>query len=107
MNERLHQFAREVAGSSPAKALICRTSSVESERPRNSKTAQQHDDQRYVAIHKEFTRDHVVVSTFAFQSWEGDTLEECQQWCDKANANGCNYKPYPFEVWSEMSKSHD
>jgi hypothetical protein len=48
----------------------------------------------YAAVGKDFDKNHKVVSTIVT---EFDTIDKCQEWCDKANRNGrgaFNYKPY-------------
>ena len=52
----------------------------------------------YVAVHKELTRDHQVITTIG--EFDGDeSLDHVVAWCKKANANGFNYKPYPKTVY--------
>ena len=49
----------------------------------------------YVAVHKEFDRNHEVISTIVFPYGEqSEGYEKCLAWCKKANKNGFNYKPY-------------
>lgn len=49
----------------------------------------------WVAVHKEFTRDHTVLTTTVSPF---DTEREAQAWCDDANKDyRFNYKPYPVQ----------
>uniref|UniRef100_A0A6H1ZNJ3 Uncharacterized protein n=1 Tax=viral metagenome TaxID=1070528 RepID=A0A6H1ZNJ3_9ZZZZ len=49
---------------------------------------------KYVAVHKEFDKNHKVITTIFKKISGKESLEECQRWCDRANANGFNYFPY-------------
>ena len=61
------------------------------------------NDERFIAVHKEFTRDHKVISTLAYKSEEGAPLEEVQAWCDQVNAKGFNYRPYLIDEFLPLA----
>ena len=58
---------------------------------------------KYVAAHKEFMREHEVVTTFAYKHEGGDSLKECKKFCDEVNAKGFNYRPYPAETYFDAA----
>lgn len=49
----------------------------------------------YVAVHKEFDRDHKIITTVVSgNGGSGKSFDSCLSWCMDANKKGFNYKPY-------------
>ena len=50
-------------------------------------------DNQYVMVHKEFTKDHKVITTILGLD-KGETYRACLAQCEKVNKKGFVYKPY-------------